>query len=165
MPSGKQSSRIRLPLVQQIHLQAHRQRVRAALHVQVFRQRQDDVVVSIGVPIPIPNPIPWPRPSPGVGTPSPSPSPGTGTSTGTTTGGATGVDGGSSGGITGPFADLFKFLPDWALLGALLLLMLTVGLVDQMYPQYVWWYILILLLGLSVTTPTFGAELKNLLGR
>ena len=112
------------------------------------------------IPTPMPAPIPWPQPRPGVGTPYPSPSPSPG-------GGTTGVPFpvATSPGITEPFADLFKFTPDWKLLGALVFVAITVGIVERQYPEYVWLYVGILLLGFVITSRTFTPGLDKLLGR
>jgi hypothetical protein len=98
---------------------------------------------AIPLPLPQPIPIPWPHPSPGVGTPAPSPgvgvSPGIGIPIPTApTPNLTG----------GGFGGLFKFSLDWRFLGALLFILLTVGIVDEVWPEWAWPYVGILLSGL-----------------
>lgn len=109
-----------------------------------------------GIPIPAPRvPVPIPgQPTPSPGIPFPVPDP-------------IAVTPGPSftPGVTGPFSDLFKFVPDWALIGALVLVAFSVEFVDQTYPEYVWMYVGILLLGIILMSPGFTPQLNRWLGR
>lgn len=100
-------------------------------------------------PVVIPNPIPVPRRTdPGTVVTTP---PG-GTTTGTITTFPIATSGGS---ITDAFAAPFDFPLDWKLIGAILLLILTINAMETWYPEYVWYYVAILLLG-AVITKRFG---------
>jgi hypothetical protein len=117
--------------------------------------------VPIPIPIPFPRPIPWPAPGPGIGVPTPSPAPSPAPSPGgSVTPGVSPISG-----ITEPFAKLFKFIPDWGLLLALFLVALSVDLVDQTYPEYVWMYVGILLLGIILVSEGFTPQLNRWIGR
>ena len=101
-------------------------------------------MTTLPITLPMPIPIPWPSPSPGVGTPAPSP----------------GVQPSPSPGIpfpspqpiavapAGGFPGLFKFPIDWKKLGALLFLVITVELVNDIWPEWSWPYVGLLLAGL-----------------
>lgn len=95
--------------------------------------------------------MPNPTPSPGVPIPSPFPAPFTPAPSG--------------GSLTGPFSDLFKFSPDWKFWGALVLVALSVGAVEETYPEYVWIYVGVLLLGFILKSAGFTPGLDRLLGR
>lgn len=121
----------------------------------------------------LPIPVPWPNPPPGIpipaprqpvpvpGFPIPVPDPGPITTSPILTSPGPSF----TPGVTGPFSDLFKFVPDWALIGALILVALSVEFVDQTYPEYVWMYVGILLLGIILLSPGFTPQLNRWLGR
>jgi hypothetical protein len=114
------------------------------------------------IPLPPMVPIPWPAPGPGIGIPIPSPAPAPVPNPGTTITPSPGTAIG--GGIIAPFAKLFQFAPDWVLIGALVLVAFTVDIVDQTYPEYVWMYVGILLLGIILTSAGFTPQLNRWLG-
>lgn len=111
------------------------------------------------IPVPITLPpitIPWPTRTPGVGSPVPAPGVGIPFPTPMPTPVA---PAGTNG-----FAALLKFSLDWRFLGALLFMLLTVGIVDSVWPEYVWPYVGILLLGLTLANVNFGPQLDKLVG-
>jgi hypothetical protein len=112
--------------------------------------------------VPIPLPIPWPAPSPGVGTPVPTPAPAPLPSTLTPV--IVAPKPGGTGNPAEGLAGLFKFSLDWRFLGALLFMLLTVGVVDEVWPAYVWPYVGILLLGLTLTNIEFSPRFAALFG-
>lgn len=119
------------------------------------------------IPLPILPPIPWPVRPPGVGIPIPNPTPSPGIPTPSPTipfPSPVAVSSGF-GGVTGPFSDLFTFTPDWEFWGALLVVTLSVGFVEEQYPEYVWIYVGILLLGLILKLAGFTPNLNRLIGR
>ena len=114
--------------------------------------------ITLPVPMPTPFPIPWPSPRPGVGTPAP-----TTPSIGITP--PVPMPTAPSPNLTGNgLSDLFKFRLDWRFLGALLFILLTVELANQIYPEYVWAYVGILLLGLAEVNTGFLSGLTRLVG-
>lgn len=102
-------------------------------------------MVSLPLPLPMPVPIPWPHPSPGVGTPAPSPGVGVSPGVGIPIPTAPTPNLTSAG-----FGGLFKFSLDWRFLGALLFILLTVGIVDEVWPEWAWPYVGLLLGSLTV---------------
>lgn len=118
-------------------------------------------MTTIGIPTTMPIPMPWPTPRPGVGTPSP----GVGTITNPGNVTTNPVVSPAGGGLTGPFANLFAFSPDWKLWGALILVALSVEVLDQTYPEYVWVYVGILFLALMIKLAGFTPQLDRWLGR
>lgn len=117
------------------------------------------------LPLPRPIPFPWPDPTPGVGVPIPSPTPSPGIPIPSPFPSPVATMPASGGGLTGPFADLFKFDPDWKFWGALLVVGLSVAAVEEWYPDYVWVYVGILLFGLILNLAGFGPNLDRLIGR
>lgn len=118
-----------------------------------------------GLPLPLPQPIPipWPDPRPGVGTPLPIPQPSPGIPIPSPFPAPILTSPSGGGSLTGPFADLFKFKPDWKFWLALVVVAGSVELVDQTYPEYVWIYVGILLLGFIIMSAGFTPNLDRLL--
>lgn len=122
---------------------------------------------GLPLPIPIPFPIPWPTPSPGTGIPipQPTPSPGIGIPIPQPTPSPVAFPGGTIGDV---FAAPFKMDLDWKLLLALAVILGSIEVVNNWYPDYVWTYVLVIIIGLI--TPKigrfadFGPKLKALVG-
>ena len=115
--------------------------------------------------LPLPAPIPWPQPRPGVGTPAPFPQPSPGVPIPSPFPMPTPIATAPSGSLTGPFANLFHFQPDWKFWLALVVVTVSVGAVEQTYPEYVWIYVGILLLGFILKSAGFGPNFDKLIGR
>jgi hypothetical protein len=72
--------------------------------------------------------------------------------------------GGSGGSIGQTFAALFGFAVDWRYILALLLMLLSVTVVESVWPEWVWPYVGVLLLGIVVVNERFGPALDSLVG-
>jgi hypothetical protein len=98
------------------------------------------------LPLPLPNPpmpVPWPTDPSGIAVPQPAPGTGVAPAPSVTPG----ISAGSSGTIGGNFAAPFKFPISWTTLGALLLMLLTVNILEGYDKEYAWALVWILLLG------------------
>lgn len=120
-------------------------------------------MTTIPLPLPPTIPIPWPVRPPGVGNPLPVPTPSPGIPIPSPTPIPFPVLTSPSGdGITGPFSNLFTFTPDWKFWLALAVVAGSVGMVEEMYPEYVWMYVGILLLGFILTSAGFSPNFTRM---